>query len=65
MKSEFLSDGNYIGRLGAVVLIGLAFYGVHKVNCESGMCPVMKTDSCCSTPDAAHAPAPAAKPAAK
>lgn len=52
MKSEFLSDGNYIGRLGAILVVGLAVWGVHKVNCASGMCPVMKTDSCCAAPAA-------------
>ncbi len=57
MKSEFLSDGNYIGRVGAVAVIALAVWGVHKVNCDSGMCPVMKTDSCCSSSADHAAPA--------
>lgn len=64
MKNSYVSDGNYIGRLGAVLVLGLSIYGVHKVNCDAGMCPVMKTDSCCGSVPAA-APAAPAKPAAK
>lgn len=58
MKKDFISDGNYIGRLGALLLIGAIAWGYHEIECASGMCPMMKTDSCCGS-------VPAAAPAAK
>jgi len=49
MNNELHGDGNIIGRLGAVVLLGLAGFGLHRLNCaKSEMCPVEKTDSCCA-----------------
>ncbi len=51
------ADGNILGRLGAIALLVAAGYGLHRLNCGGGMCPVMKTDSCC-----AGAPKPAAEP---
>lgn len=51
--SKFNSDGNLLGRLGALALIVAAGFGLHRLNCDDGMCPLMKTDSCCS--GAAHA----------
>ena len=54
-------DGNVLGRIGAVALIALAVFGVHRLNCGDGMCPVMQTDSCCAgeKPASAEAPKPA------
>jgi hypothetical protein len=47
--SKLNSDGNLLGRVGAVVLIAAAGFGLHRLNCSTGaMCPVMKTESCCS-----------------
>lgn len=69
MNSELLSDGNILGRLGAVLLLVAVGFGVHRLNCDGGECPVMKTDSCCAF--AARASAykqahpPVAVPAAK
>jgi hypothetical protein len=65
-------DGNVVGRVGALALIGLALWGVHRINCSAGYCPVMQKAalSCCTgegqtamaeTP--APAPADAAAPA--
>lgn len=63
---DYNEDGNLLGRFGAVVLIGLAAFGVHRITCGGGMCPPMKTESCCSGEAApAAAPAPASTPAAK
>lgn len=42
-------DGNLLGRLGAIVLIAAAGFGLHKLNCSTGeMCPVVQTDGCCA-----------------
>lgn len=61
----FNQDGNMIGRIGAVAVIGLTLWGVHKVSCEAGFCPTMNKPaaSCCPTeaPQSASAAAPAAK----
>ena len=46
MNSQFNSDGNILGRLGALALIVAAGFGLHRLNCGGGMCPLMKTDSC-------------------
>lgn len=64
--NKLIADGNILGRLGAVVLLAAAGYGLHRLNCSGGMCPMKKTD-CCShsaaqaeaVPAAAPAPAPA------
>ncbi len=58
--NKLLSDGNVIGRLGAIALLAAAGFGLHRLNCEGGMCPLMKTDSCCSGA-AVKADAPAKK----
>lgn len=52
--SKPISDGNIIGRIGALALIVAAGFGLHRLNCAE-MCPVVKTDSCCS--GAAHSKA--------
>lgn len=63
MNAKLNSDGNIIGRLGAIALLAAAGFGLHRLNCSTGdMCPVMKTDSCCAGADGK---APAAKPATK
>ena len=58
------SDGNVVGRLGAVAVIVATLWGVHKVSCSTGYCPTMKqaSASCCPTEGAAASatPAPAA-----
>lgn len=46
--SKPISDGNIIGRLGAIALILAAGFGLYRLNCSGGMCPVVKTDSCCA-----------------
>ncbi len=47
--SKINDDGNILGRLGAVILIAAAGFGLHRLNCGTGeMCPLMQTDSCCS-----------------
>lgn len=65
--SQFNSDGNILGRLGAIALLIAAGYGLHRLNCGGGMCPVMKTDSCCAgaakAAPAAEAPQAAPVPA--
>ncbi len=48
MNSNLLADGNILGRLGALALIAAAGFGLHRLNCGDGMCPLMKTDSCCA-----------------
>ena len=60
MNAKLLDDGNYLGRLGAIALIVAAGFGLHRLNCGDGMCPLMKTDSCCAgetkaAPAAVHA----------
>jgi hypothetical protein len=46
---KLFSDGNFIGRIGAILLLAAAGFGLHRLNCGTGgMCPLMKTDSCCS-----------------
>lgn len=47
MKAKIFGDGNYLGRLGALALLVAAGFGLHRLNCGDGMCPLMKTDSCC------------------
>lgn len=46
--SKLNEDGNIIGRIGAVALLVAAGFGFHRISCDSGMCPLMKTDSCCA-----------------
>lgn len=63
--SQLNDDGNIIGRIGAIALIVAAGFGLHKISCDGGMCPVMKADSCCSgMSHHADAEAPKAAPAA-
>lgn len=57
------ADGNILGRLGAVALLIAAGYGLHRLNCSGGMCPLMKTDSCCAGAAKPAAPAPTPAPA--
>lgn len=45
---DYNADGNILGRLGAIALLALAAFGVHRVSCGGTMCPLMKTVSCCS-----------------
>lgn len=40
-------DGNLIGRAGALLVIALAAWGVHKISCATDSCPVMES-SCCT-----------------
>ncbi|MBI2385660.1 MAG: hypothetical protein HYV14_06565 [Elusimicrobia bacterium] len=40
--SQLNSDGNILGRLGAIALLAAAGFGLHRLNC-----PVVKTDACC------------------
>jgi hypothetical protein len=63
--SKLNEDGNILGRLGAVALLVAVGFGLHRLNCEGGMCPVVKTDSCCAGA-AGHskAEAPKAEPEA-
>ena len=70
--SQLNADGNIIGRLGAIALLVALGFGYHRISCDSGMCPVMKTDSCCAgmshhasaeAPKAETPAAPAAVPA--
>lgn len=64
--SHLNEDGNILGRVGAVALLIAAGFGLHRLNCSAGMCPVMKTDSCCSAPaESAPATPPAAPAPAK
>lgn len=62
------SDGNIVGRLGAVAVIVGALWGVHRISCSTGYCPTMKqaSASCCPTEGASQssleAPAAPAKP---
>jgi len=58
------ADGNIVGRLGAIALLVAAGYGLHRLHCGGGMCPVMKTDSCCAGAAKPAAEAPKAAPAA-
>lgn len=46
--NKLIADGNIIGRIGAVALLVALGYGYHRISCDSGMCPLMQTDSCCS-----------------
>lgn len=48
MTTKLGGDGNIIGRLGAIALLVAVGFGIHKLGCDDGMCPVMQTDSCCS-----------------
>ncbi|MDD5304562.1 MAG: hypothetical protein PHS14_15810 [Elusimicrobia bacterium] len=66
--SKLNEDGNILGRLGAIALIVAAGFGLHRLNCDAGMCPLMQTDSCCAgamghgkaeTPKSAPAAVPA------
>lgn len=61
MNSTINGDGNLLGRIGAIVLIAAAGFGLHRLNCSTGeMCEVMKTDSCCAgETKTAAAPSPA------
>lgn len=61
--SKLIEDGNILGRLGAVALLVAAGYGLHRLNCGGGLCPVMKTDSCCAGAAKTAVPAPAPAPA--
>jgi hypothetical protein len=63
MIAKLNSDGNVIGRVGAVLLLAAAGFGLHRINCGGGMCPLMKTESCCAGADA-HGKPETSKPAA-
>jgi hypothetical protein len=41
------ADGNTIGRLGALAVIGLVVFGVGRI-CGGGMCPTTQGAACCS-----------------
>lgn len=59
--NKLLGDGNIIGRLGAILLLAGAGFGLHRLTCSTGeMCAVMKTDSCCPPADGHAKPAKAA-----
>lgn len=62
--SQFNSDGNIIGRIGAVALLVALGFGYHRISCDAGICPLMKTDSCCAGMSHAKADAPKAAPEA-
>lgn len=63
--SQLNSDGNLLGRIGAIALLSAAGFGFHRLSCDAGICPVMKTDSCCSgMSEQASAEAPEAAPQA-
>ncbi len=66
MNGKINGDGNLIGRLGAAALLIAAGLGLRGLTGFGAMCPVVKTDSCCSGTDvpAKAAPAPV-KAAAK
>lgn len=51
-------DGNVIGRLGALAVIAFTVWGVHRINCNEGYCPIMQKSamSCCA-PGESHAEA--------
>ena len=53
--NKLIADGNVIGRIGALALLVALGFGYHRLSCDSGMCPLMRTDSCCA--GAAHAKA--------
>jgi hypothetical protein len=64
--NKVLGDGNILGRVGALALIAAVGYGLHRLGCGGGMCPAMKTDSCCAgAASKADAPAPAVPTPAK
>jgi len=65
MTTKLNGDGNIIGRLGAIALLVAVGYGIHKLGCDDGMCPVMKTDSCCGSEAHPAAAAPATPVPAK
>jgi len=47
--SKLNSDGNLIGRVGAILVLAAAGFGLHRLNCSTGeMCEIMKTESCCT-----------------
>lgn len=54
-------DGNVVGRIGAVAVIAVTLWGVHKVSCSTGWCPTMKqaSASCCPTEGATASATPA------
>lgn len=63
--SKLNEDGNILGRFGAVALLIAAGFVLHRLNCGAGMCPLMKTGSCCDgTMGHAKAEAPQAAPSA-
>lgn len=69
----FNQDGNVIGRVGALAVIALALWGVHRVSCDEGFCVTMDKPAvdCCASgaktapAEAKPAPAPAATPATR
>jgi hypothetical protein len=61
--SKLNSDGNVIGRIGALLVLIAAGFGLHRISCGGGMCPLMKTESCCAGADV-HAKAETPRPAA-
>lgn len=60
--SRLNDDGNMIGRLGALALLLAAGFGLRELSGSPDMCPVVKTDSCCSGMSE-HASAEAPEPA--
>jgi hypothetical protein len=58
--SQLNEDGNLLGRLGAIALLVAAGFGLHRLNCSGGMCPLMKSDCCAGAHKAAAEPSPAA-----
>jgi hypothetical protein len=41
------ADGNFIGRLGALLVIAVAVVGLGRVAGMEGMCPVKAATGCC------------------
>ena len=58
-------DGNVVGRLGAIAAIVAVLYGVHRINCSAGYCPLMQkqASAACCMGEGKTAQAEAPKPA--
>lgn len=51
------SDGNLMGRALALIVLGASAFGLHKINCGAGSCPLMADKAYCGSKTAAASPA--------
>ena len=49
---KFNADGNLLGRIGALAVIGVMALSLNKIICGGGACPFAKATSSCRSVEA-------------